>query len=80
MMRNRRLSTNWIAAGIIHTTIFENYAFPGGLIIGTDSHTPNAGGMNMLGVGIGGSDAVDAMAGMPWELMLVLLAATSGLC
>ncbi|KAJ4985541.1 aconitate hydratase [Stagonosporopsis vannaccii] len=56
-------------AGIIHTTIFENYAFPGGLITGTDSHTPNAGGMGMLGIGVGGSDAVDAMAGMPWELM-----------
>ncbi|KAH7145465.1 aconitate hydratase [Dactylonectria estremocensis] len=55
-------------AGIIHITIFENYAFPGGLIIGTDSHTPNAGGMAMLGIGVGGSDAVDAMAGMPWEL------------
>ncbi|KAK6215140.1 hypothetical protein QIS74_08159 [Colletotrichum tabaci] len=55
-------------AGIIHTTIFENYAFPGGLIIGTDSHTPNAGGMGMLGVGVGGADAVDAMSGMPWEL------------
>jgi aconitate hydratase len=56
-------------AGIIHTTIFENYAFPGGLIIGTDSHTPNAGGMGMVGIGVGGSDAVDAMAGMPWELV-----------
>ncbi|CEI41879.1 putative aconitate hydratase [Fusarium venenatum] len=56
-------------AGIIHTTIFENYAIPGGLIIGTDSHTPNAGGMGMLGIGVGGSDAVDAMAGMPWELV-----------
>ncbi|KAF2193960.1 aconitase-domain-containing protein [Zopfia rhizophila CBS 207.26] len=55
-------------SGIIHTTIFENYTFPGGLIIGTDSHTPNAGGMGMLGIGVGGSDAVDAMAGMPWEL------------
>lgn len=55
-------------AGIIHITIFENYAFPGGLIIGTDSHTPNAGGLGMLGIGVGGSDAVDAMAGMPWEL------------
>ncbi|KAL1870421.1 hypothetical protein Daus18300_005107 [Diaporthe australafricana] len=55
-------------AGIIHTTIFENYAFPGGLIIGTDSHTPNAGGMGMLGIGVGGADAVDAMSGMPWEL------------
>ncbi|KAJ4004026.1 hypothetical protein NW766_011882 [Fusarium irregulare] len=56
-------------AGIIHTTIFENYAFPGGLFIGTDSHTPNAGGMGTLGIGVGGSDAVDAMAGMPWELV-----------
>ena len=56
-------------AGIIHTTIFENYAFPGGLVIGTDSHTPNCGGMGMLGIGVGGSDAVDAMAGMPWELV-----------
>ncbi|KAF9696106.1 hypothetical protein EKO04_006231 [Ascochyta lentis] len=56
-------------AGIIHTTILEYYAFPGGLIIGTDSHTPNAGGTGMLGIGVGGSDAVDAMAGMPWELM-----------
>ncbi|OAK99371.1 aconitate hydratase [Phaeosphaeriaceae sp. SRC1lsM3a] len=56
-------------AGIIHITIFENYAFPGGLIIGTDSHTPNAGGLGMLGIGVGGSDAVDAMAGMPWEVM-----------
>jgi aconitate hydratase len=61
-----------IAGGIIHTTIFENYAVPGGLVIGTDSHTPNAGGMAMLGVGVGGSDAVDAMAGMPWELMYVI--------
>jgi aconitate hydratase len=56
-------------AGIIHTTIFENYAFPGGLMIGTDSHTPNSGGMAMIGIGVGGSDAVDAMAGMPWELV-----------
>ncbi|UPL02066.1 hypothetical protein LCI18_013000 [Fusarium solani-melongenae] len=56
-------------AGIIHTTILENYAVPGGLMIGTDSHTPNAGGMCMLGIGVGGSDAVDAMAGMPWELV-----------
>ncbi|KAL0934881.1 aconitate hydratase [Colletotrichum truncatum] len=55
-------------AGIIHTTIFENYAFPGGLMIGTDSHTPNAGGMGMFGIGVGGADAVDAMSGMPWEL------------
>ncbi|ETS86965.1 Aconitate hydratase [Pestalotiopsis fici W106-1] len=56
-------------AGIIHTTILENYAFPGGLLIGTDSHSPNAGGMGMLAIGVGGSDAVDAMTGMPWELM-----------
>jgi aconitate hydratase len=56
-------------AGIIHTTILENYAFPGGLFIGTDSHTPNSGGMGMLGIGVGGSDAVEAMTGMPWELM-----------
>lgn len=55
-------------AGIIHQIIFENLAFPGGLIIGTDSHTPNAGGMGMIGVGVGGADAVDAMVGMPWEL------------
>jgi aconitate hydratase len=54
--------------GIIHQVIFENYAFPGGLIIGTDSHTPTAGGLGMLGVGVGGSDAVDAMVGLPWEL------------
>jgi aconitate hydratase len=65
----QRFYADSVAAGIIHTTIFENYAFPGGLVIGTDSHTPNAGGMAMLGVGVGGSDAVDAMAGMPWELM-----------
>ncbi|KAJ5243963.1 aconitate hydratase [Penicillium chrysogenum] len=56
-------------SGIIHTVIFENYAVPGGLIIGTDSHTPNAGGLGMLGIGVGGSDAVDAMSGMPWELV-----------
>ena len=72
-------------SGIIHTVIFENYAVydylqtiadiadhgcsPGGLIIGTDSHTPNAGGMGMLGIGVGGADAVDAMSGMPWELV-----------
>ncbi|GKT41556.1 aconitate hydratase, mitochondrial [Colletotrichum spaethianum] len=55
-------------AGIIHTTIFENYAFPGGLMIGTYSHTPNAGGMSRLGIGVGDVDAVDAMSGMPWEL------------
>ncbi|OQE16505.1 hypothetical protein PENFLA_c027G06974 [Penicillium flavigenum] len=56
-------------SGIIHTVVFENYGVPGGLIIGTDSHTPNAGGLGMLGIGVGGSDAVDAMSGMAWELV-----------
>jgi len=55
-------------SGIIHQIILENYAFPGGLTIGTDSHTPNAGGLGMLAIGVGGADAVDVMAGMPWEL------------
>ncbi len=55
-------------SGIIHQVILENYAFPGGLIIGTDSHTPNAGGLGMVAVGVGGADAVDAMVGMPWEV------------
>lgn len=55
-------------AGIIHQVILENYAFPGGLMIGTDSHTPNAGGLGMVAIGVGGADAVDVMAGMPWEL------------
>jgi len=55
-------------SGIIHQIIFENYAFPGGLMIGTDSHTPNAGGLGMLAIGVGGADAVDVMAGLPWEL------------
>ena len=55
-------------AGIIHQVILENYAFPGGMIIGTDSHTVNAGGLGMISVGVGGADAVDVMAGMPWEL------------
>lgn len=55
-------------AGIIHQVVLENYAFPGGLIIGTDSHTPNAGGLGMLAIGVGGADAVDVMAGLPWEL------------
>jgi aconitate hydratase len=55
-------------AGIIHQVVLENYAFPGGMMIGTDSHTPNAGGLGMLAVGVGGADAVDVMAGMPWEL------------
>ena len=56
-------------AGIIHQVVLENYAFPGGLMLGTDSHTPNAGGMGMLAIGVGGADAVDVMAGMPWELL-----------
>ncbi|MBN2520206.1 MAG: aconitate hydratase, partial [Bacteroidales bacterium] len=55
-------------AGIIHQVILENYAFPGGMMIGTDSHTPNAGGLGMVAIGVGGADAVDVMAGMPWEL------------
>ena len=55
-------------AGIIHQVVLENYAFPGGLMIGTDSHTPNAGGLGMVAIGVGGADAVDVMAGMPWEL------------
>ena len=55
-------------AGIIHQVVLENYAFPGGMMIGTDSHTPNAGGLGMLAIGVGGADAVDVMAGMPWEL------------
>ena len=55
-------------AGIIHQVVLENYAFPGGMMIGTDSHTPNAGGLGMLAVGVGGADAVDVMAGMAWEL------------
>ncbi|MCK4560980.1 MAG: aconitate hydratase, partial [Calditrichia bacterium] len=55
-------------AGIIHQVVLENYAFPGGLMIGTDSHTPNAGGLGMLAVGVGGADAVDVMAELPWEL------------
>jgi aconitate hydratase len=55
-------------AGIIHQVVIENYAFPGGMMIGTDSHTVNAGGLGMVAVGVGGADAVDVMAGMPWEL------------
>jgi len=55
-------------AGIIHQVVLENYAFPGGMMIGTDSHTPNAGGLGMIAVGVGGADAVDVMAGMPWEV------------
>jgi len=57
-------------AGIMHQVVLETYAFPGGLLIGTDSHTPNAGGLGMCGVGVGGSDAVDAMTGMEWELRM----------
>ncbi len=56
-------------AGIIHQTVLENYAFPGGLMIGTDSHTPNAGGLGMCAIGVGGADAVDVMAGFAWELL-----------
>lgn len=55
-------------AGIIHQVILENYAFPGGMMIGTDSHTPNAGGLGMVAIGVGGADACDVMAGLPWEL------------
>ena len=55
-------------AGIIHQVVLENYAFPGGMMIGTDSHTVNAGGLGMLAIGVGGADAVDVMADMPWEL------------
>lgn len=55
-------------AGIIHQVVLENYAFPGGMMIGTDSHTPNAGGLGMIAVGVGGADAVDVMSGMPWEV------------
>jgi aconitate hydratase len=56
-------------SGIIHQVILENYAFPGGILIGTDSHTPNAGGLGMLAVGVGGADSVDVMASEPWELL-----------
>ncbi len=57
-------------AGIIHQVVLENYAFPGGMMVGTDSHTPNAGGLGMLAIGVGGADAVDVMTGMEWELRL----------
>jgi aconitate hydratase len=57
-------------AGIIHQVVLENYAFPGGMMIGTDSHTPNAGGLGMIAIGIGGADAVDVMSGMEWELKM----------
>ena len=57
-------------AGIIHQVVLENYAFPGGMMIGTDSHTPNAGGLGMIAIGVGGADAVDVMTGIPWELKM----------
>ena len=57
-------------AGIIHQIVLENYAFPGGMMIGTDSHTPNGGGLGMVAIGVGGADAVDVMADMPWELKM----------
>ncbi len=57
-------------AGIIHQIVLENYAFPGGMMVGTDSHTPNAGGLGMVAIGVGGADAVDVMVGMPWELKM----------
>lgn len=57
-------------AGIIHQVVFENYAMPGAMMLGTDSHTPNAGGMSMIAIGVGGADAVDVMVGMPWELKM----------
>jgi aconitate hydratase len=57
-------------AGIIHQVVLENYAFPGGMMIGTDSHTVNAGGLGMVAIGVGGADAVDVMAGMAWELKM----------
>lgn len=57
-------------SGIIHQVVLENYAFPGGMMIGTDSHTPNAGGLGMVAIGVGGADAVDVLTGMPWELRM----------
>ena len=57
-------------AGIIHQVVLENYAFPGGMMIGTDSHTPMAGGLGMIAIGVGGADACDVMAGLPWELKM----------
>src|SRR5215208_427225 len=56
--------------GIIHQVVLEQYAFPGGMMVGTDSHTPNAGGLGMVAIGVGGADAVDVMAGLPWELKM----------
>src|SRR5216117_2733357 len=58
------------SSGIIHQVVLENYAFPGGMMIGTDSHTPNAGGLGMIAIGVGGADAVDVMAGLAWELKM----------
>ena len=57
-------------AGIIHQVVLENYAFPGGMMVGTDSHTPNAGGLGMVAIGVGGADAVDVLTGQPWELKM----------
>ena len=57
-------------AGIIHQVVLENYAFPGGMMVGTDSHTPNAGGLGMIAIGVGGADAVDVLTGQPWELKM----------
>ena len=57
-------------AGIIHQVVLENYAFPGGMMIGTDSHTPNGAGLGMIAIGVGGADAVDVMGGMAWELKM----------
>ena len=56
-------------AGIIHQVVLEKYAFPGSMMLGTDSHTPNAGGLGMFACGVGGADAVDVMAGFPWEVL-----------
>ena len=60
-------------AGIIHQVVLENYAFPGGMMIGTDSHTVNAGGLGMIAIGVGGADACDVMAGLSWELLMPIL-------
>ncbi|MFW5852275.1 MAG: aconitase family protein, partial [Bacteroidota bacterium] len=57
-------------AGIIHQIVLENYAFPGGMLIGTDSHTVNGGGLGMIAIGVGGADAADVMSGLPWELKM----------
>ena len=66
-VRHRLLAAR--APGIIHQVVLENYAFPGGLMIGTDSHTPNAGGLGMLAIGVGGADCGEVMAGLPWEVL-----------